>query len=304
VADGARAEIERRRFLQLAAAGAGGMALTGWGAAPAFAAPASATEVQFADLDGTPLHFWRFSERTAGRRVEQRTFASTGAFHDRLVRWVQDLRDVAWRFGGFGEMQRIVTAGIFVEKPGQHGLGQAMDLDQVQWANGSVTPYWREHESADPLVVRRYLALDAICRRHFRYVLDGRYNEAHADHLHMDFGGGAIRCDRASRSDTVFVQQVCNAHMDAGLAISGDWDRATNAAFTEAKRRLGVGGDPHTSASEWRWWLFRSASCGFADVDFTAPPADVVDPLRELVDHVGRETLKGVGELAERLGLL
>lgn len=292
--------IHRRTFLRAGAVGAGVVAL-GLTAPDAWAAPVSATERRFSDIDGTPLHYWRWNDGTVGRRTEHRRFSCSADFHDRLVVWIRDLRELASRFGGFRGMDRIVTAGLFVDKPGQHGLGQAFDLDQVRWANGAITPYAREHSSGDRLVVRRYLALDAVCRRHFRYVLDGRYNAAHADHLHMDFGGGAIRCDRSSRSDTVFVQQVLNAHQGAGLAINGSWDRPTQDAFDESRRRLGVGGDPFTSTADWRYWLLRAASCGFAGTDFVAPPPPIADPLRDFVDEVVRETQNG---LAELLGLL
>jgi hypothetical protein len=291
-------------LLQLGAVGASALVAGGRFAPGADAAPASATEARYADVDGTPLCFWRWSDGTAGQRVEQRSFASTAAFHERLVRWVRDLRDIAWRFGGWGGMQRIVTAGIFVDKPGQHGLGQAIDIDQVAWENGSITPYWLEHASPNRLVVRRYLALDAICRRHFRYVLDGEYNAAHRDHIHMDFEGGALHAHWDSRSDCVFTQQVLNAHMDAGLGITGRWDRPTLAALTESQKRLGVLGDPFNSVGVWRYWLFRSAACGFADTDFVAAPPDVVDPLQGVVEHVGRETWKGLARLSEQLGLI
>ena len=300
MADAPRGELDRRTFLRLGTAAAGAAAF-GLAAPHADAAPASATEARFDQIDGVPLHYWRWTDGTAGRRTQQRTFASTNEFHDRLVRWVRDLRDLSWWFGGFQGMHQIVTAGLFVAKPGHHGLGQAFDLDQVVWANGAITPYAREHASTDRRVVRRYLALDAVCRRHFRYVLDGRYNADHADHLHMDFAGGWLRCDRTSRSDTVFVQQVLNAHQGAGLPISGVWDGATQAAFEDSRRRLGVGGDPSADTVEWRHWLLRAAACGFADVDFAAAPPDIVDPLRDVVDHVLTETEKGLTEL---LGLL
>lgn len=242
-----------------------------------------ATEQRFNTLDGTPLHYWRWTDGTAGSRSEQRTFASTYQFHDRLVAWVRDLRALAEAHGGLRGMQRIVSAGAFVNKPGQHGLGQAFDLDEVRWANGAISPYRRHHAASDRAIVRRFLALDAVCRRHFRWVLDAGYNAAHSDHVHMDFGGGAPRCDKASRSDTAFVQMACNAHMGAGLRVDGLWGRATQAAFDESRRRLAVGGDPHRSSTDWRTWLGRAAACGFADTDFVAPPAPPPDPIGDLL---------------------
>jgi hypothetical protein len=294
--------IGRRAFLRLAATGSGAAVLglrgAGAGADPT---PPSATEASFAELDGTPLCYWRFSDGTAGRRIEQRTFSSTAAFHDRLLAWVRDLRELAWRYGGLHDLQRIVTAGLFVAKPGQHGLGQAMDLDQVVWANGAITPYHREHLSTDRGVLRRYLALDAVCRRHFRWVLDGRYNADHADHLHMDFAGGQLVLQRDSRSETVFVQQVVNSFQGSGLAIDGAWADRTEAAFNESKARLAVHGDPMADPLAWRDWLLKVAACGFADTDFAAPPIILPDPLGALLEPVVQPIQDGLLEL---LGLL
>ena len=305
--EAARGELSRRRLLGAAVAGIGAVAVGGL-RRPAWAAPASATEARFNHLDGVPLHYWRWNDGTAGRRTEHRTFASSAPFHQRLVVWKRDLADVANRFGGLYGMDRIVTAGTFVNKPGQHGLGQAFDLDQVRWTNGAVTPYWREHASGDRRTVRRYLAVDAICRRHFRWVLDGRYNAAHEDHLHVDFGGGTVKLDRTSRSETVFVQQVLNQHQGAGLAVDGKWGTRTQAGFDESCRRLGVQGAPWASGDAWRHWLFRAASCGFADLPFDAPPVDAADPLTRFLRELDRklEPLLGPVEdkLTEVLGLL
>lgn len=305
--DGARGQLSRRRLLGGAALGLAGVA-AGALRAPAWAAPASATEARFDHLDGVALHYWRFRDGTAGQRTERRTFASSRPFHERLLVWRRDLADVAQRFGGLVGMDRIVTAGLFVDKPGQHGLGQAIDVDQVRWANGAVTPYWREHASGNRTTVRRYLALDAVCRRHFRWVLDGRYNADHEDHLHLDFGGGTVLLDRTSRSETVFVQQVLNAHQGARLAVDGAWGPATQRAFDESLRRLGVAGLPWVSRDAWRFWLFRVAACGFADRGFDAPPSDRRDPLLELLRHLDRELDRLLGplddRLAEALGLL
>jgi hypothetical protein len=294
--------VGRRQFLRLAAVGSGAAALGLRGSgANAQPTPPSATERQFSDLDGTPLYYWRFTDGTAGRRLERRTFASTAVFHDRLISWVRDLRELAFRYGGLQGMERIVTAGLFVRKPGQHGLGQAMDLDQVVWANGAITPYHHEHASPDRVTVRRYLALDAVCRRHFRWVLNGHYNDAHADHLHMDFAGGTLVLQRDSRSETVFVQQVLNEFQGTALPIDGVWGARTQAAFDESRHRLGVEGDPMADPLPWRHWLLRVASCGFADASFGNPPLELPDPLGQLLEPVVGPVQDGLLEL---LGLL
>lgn len=289
--------IDRRRFLLGASAGLGSLALLGLTSAPAEAAPPSATERRYDHLDGVPLGYWRWKDGTAGRRVERRTFASTAVLHDRLVRFVKDLRDQSARYGGLVSMNLIVTAGTFVAKPGQHGLGAAFDLDQVRWANGAITPYRREHASPDLRTRRRYLALDAIARRHFHWVLDGGFNADHGDHLHLDLAGGRLVCDTTALSDTAFVQQVCNAFQGSRLPVDRVWGPATQRAFAESCRRLAISGDPTRNVDAYRMWLLRVAACGFADQPFSAAPAVSDDPLAGLIDPI----LSGVQKVAEDL---
>jgi hypothetical protein len=290
--------MDRRGFLRLAAVGAGSVALLGPGAGGADAAP---TEAGFDHLDGVPLGYWRWKDGTAGRRVERRTFYATHDFHRRLVVWVRDLKDVSLRYGGLVGMDRLVTAGTYVNKPLEHGKGMAFDLDQVRWSNGVVTPYAREHASANLATRRRYLAVDAVSRRHFHWVLDGGFNADHADHLHLDTAGGTLVCDRTARSDTAFVQQVVNAFQGGRLAVDGAWGPGTQQAFDESRRRLAIVGDPHTTPAVWQHWLLRVASCGFAGVAFSQAPAEQVDPIAALIDPI----LTPVRDaLLEVLGLL
>ena len=275
--------IDRRGFLRLAAVGAGSAAMWGVGAGGAGAAP---TERAFRHLDGVPLGYWRWKDGTAGRRVEQQTFYSTHDFHRRLVVWVRDLKDISSRYGGLVGMDRIVTAGTYVNKPLEHGKGMAFDLDQVRWSNGAVTPYAREHASTNLTTRRRYLAVDAVSRRHFHWVLDGGFNADHADHLHLDTAGGTLVCDRTARSDTAFVQQVVNAFQGGRLAVDGAWGPGTQQAFDESRRRLGVVGDPHATPAVWQHWLLRVASCGFAGVPFSQAPVEQVDPIADLIEPI------------------
>jgi hypothetical protein len=292
--------VDRRTFLRGAAVTGGAAVLWGAGSV-ARGAPPGATAARFDQLDGVPLYYWRFTDGTAGRRLERRTFASTVDFHQRLVLWVRDLKDLAARYGGLQGMDRIVTAGTFVDKPLEHGKGKAFDLDQVRWGSTAITPYYREHESPDRRVRRRYLALDAVCRRHFHWVLDGRYNADHADHLHLDTAGGALVWDPTARSDAAFVQQAVNAFDGAGIVVDGVYGPATRRAFDRSCRTLGVAGDPHTDPAVWRRWLLLVAACGFADVPFAEAPAERTDPIGELI----RPILAPVEDaLAELLGLL
>jgi len=218
--------------------------------------------ITFSTIDGTPVYYWRSSRPN----TTPRNWQCTQAFYDQLVNWIRDLRSSS---SGYGSVSYLVSAGFYVNKAGQHGAGTAMDLDHVQWSSGRVcTPLDRVHASTDAALRKRYLAVDAICRRRFRYVLDGWYNAAHADHIHSDFGGLPVRCVTGSSSDVKFVQAMCNNFRNAGLVVDGIWGPKTQTAFNGAKSALGITGDPHTSSAAWQSMLSGIASRGFANQNF------------------------------------
>ncbi|QKW08911.1 extensin family protein [Streptomyces sp. NA04227] len=266
------ARIDRRLFLGGVGAVAAG-AFVAQSATPAGAAdePVGALprEMQassalamrtFSKIDGTPVYYWRGDRGN----TTLRDWRCTEAFYDRLVLWIRDLRQLS-ADGGMGGVNFLVSAGFYVNKPGQHGAGTAMDLDLVEWAGGRRSAPLDGHHAGDRTQRRRYLAVDATCRRRFRYVLDGWYNSDHHDHIHSDFAGLPTTCETGSSSDTVFVQAMCNNFMGSGLAVDGIWGPRTTDAFQQAKSRLGITGDPHSSIDSWQNMLARIARHGFGD---------------------------------------
>jgi extensin-like protein len=224
--------------------------------APAVGALAMMT---FQNIDGTPVYYWRSNRGN----TTARNWQVTDAFHTALVAWIRDLRSLS---AGYGSISYIVSAGFYVDKEGQHGAGTAMDLDHVRWSGGNtISPLDQAHASSTAATRKRYLATEAVCRRRFRYVLDGWYNADHADHIHSDFGGMPVRVLKDSESDTKFVQATCNNFRAAGLAIDGIWGPNTQTAFTGLKSALAVTGDPHTSSSVWQGMLSKIATKGFAN---------------------------------------
>lgn len=218
--------------------------------------------ITFSTIDATPVYYWRSNRGN----TTPRNWQVTQEFYNQLVNWIRDLRSLS---AAYGSITYLVSAGFYVNKPGQHGAGTAMDLDHVRWSGGQVcTPLDRHHASGDAALRRRYLAVDAVCRRRFRYVLDGWYNAEHADHIHADFGGLPVRCVQGSSSDTKFVQAMCNNFRNAGLAVDGVWGPLTNSAFNAAKSALGITGDPHSSTSVWQAMLSAIARRGFANQTF------------------------------------
>jgi hypothetical protein len=92
--------------------------------------------------------------------------------------------------------------------------------------------------------------------RWFKQVLDGWYNAAHRDHMHLDDGGGAQVFNRSCRSDTVFIHAAANVMIDANLAIDGLYGPNTQAAFSIMRDRLGIPNRVSVEAAEYR------RSCG------------------------------------------
>ena len=224
----------------------------------------SPTETAFESIDGVPVYYAR-----ATGEPQPATWYCTSAFYDSLTAWVHSLKWMSGEFGGdrYGELRHLVSAGFFVNKPGEHGLGQAMDLDVVQWERRDCSPYEQDHEAGSRERRRLYLAVDASCRRFFRYVIDGFYDAAHQDHLHADFGGLPLVLQRGSSSDTNFVQAVCNEFLDAGLEVDGSWNAATEEAWQRSRELLQMRKDPTEDPEAWRNWLYRLAAHGLADED-------------------------------------
>ena len=115
-----------------------------------------------------------------------------------------------------------------------------------------LTPLDQHHASGTASLRKRYLAIDSVCRRRFRYVLDGWYNADHADHIHSDFGGLPVRCLTGSSSRHKFVQATCNNFRGSGLAVDGIWGPRPESAFNGLMSALGVTGDPHTTTSVYQ----------------------------------------------------
>ncbi|HEY6738408.1 MAG TPA: extensin family protein [Actinopolymorphaceae bacterium] len=225
-------------------------------------APLSPTEKAFSDIDGTPTMYIRDG---SGVR-KPATFRCTFAFYDALVAWVRRLRSLSAE-AGYSGLSFITSAGAYVNKPGQHGAGTAIDIDEIGWSDGKICrPIGLDWNSSNGALRKRYYALDATLRAHFRWSLDRTYNAAHHDHIHSDFGGLPVVLGTGSSSDVGWVQASLNELMGAGLAVDKIWGPLTQGAFDTSRQRLGVtSGNPHTTTSVYRAWLDAVARKGFAN---------------------------------------
>lgn len=216
----------------------------------------SATERAYRTIGGVTLRYVRISPAVSPYYAR-----STRELEEKLDRFSYNLAFAppAW----YGRLRWIGTAGAYVNKPGYHGLGRAFDLDIVQWRHAGCRPLRYHHVSSKLARRRRYIAVDALARRWFKYVLNGFYNAAHRDHLHFDTGGGALVFNPGYRSDTVFIQRAANVMIGANLVIDGIYGPLTDRAFYIMKRRADVPHRVSTSPRAYRRFLWRLAIQAF-----------------------------------------
>ena len=212
----------------------------------------SATERAYPTIGGVPLRYVRSSP-------DVRTYyaRSTSAFEEKLDNFSREVARVAPNW--YGQLQYFGTAGAYVNKPKYHGLGRAFDLDIVRWEHATCGPILGHHRYQRRAIQRRYIGVDALARRWFKYVLDGWYNAAHGDHMHLDDGGGALVFNTSYRSDTVFIQAAANAMFNSNLVVDGLYGSKTNKAFAIMKDRLGIPSRVSQEAAEYRKFLWRLA---------------------------------------------
>jgi hypothetical protein len=206
-------------------------------------------------LDGVPLFFERGLPHP-----QRRHFSFDPVFHDDCIAVIKSVRFRA--HPSYGKLKRITTAGTFVEKPGLHGSGRAMDHDRWTFEHVEIAPIEHEHEASTLAVRRRYWALAAIMRSHSAFLLHGHFNADHADHLHHD-NGGPFGFTTDSPATVKLVQAICrHIFANATVAIDGDYGPKSKAAVAAAMAKLELPGtifDP----SQFKRFLLRSGRLGF-----------------------------------------
>ncbi len=132
----------------------------------------------------------------------------------------------------------ILTGGLLVNKPGEHGAGRAADIDGLWWsdtdkflATDAPSDWWR------------YLRIEASLRKAFGTVLNYDYNAGHRDHWHCDLGGSTAW--RAADSQTLFARRALNEIWGESLPISRGWDATAQAAAVRAGYDFNADGWDH-----------------------------------------------------------
>jgi len=181
---------------------------------------------------GVPLMYDR-SDAGYGVPVEGVRFKGTQKLYDALEGVGRDLKQIGW----WEYIESVLTAGLYVKKPGGHGDGTDIDIDGVVLKPNPLEPdqtiriltyksadtdfYWNEsmkawfHRGFLPDRIKTRLA--CLFSLRFPIVLTAGYNAAHEDHIHMSIAGEVGW--RGSRSQVVLVQETLNAWFDAGLVV-------------------------------------------------------------------------------------
>lgn len=96
-----------------------------------------------------------------------------------------------------------------------------------------------------------------------RYTLDGYYNAAHEDHIHVDVSTG-VQFSQSSTADTSFLQAACNAFAGTSIAVDGQYGPNTQGAYEALMQRAGLSGNIWDSPDLYKSLLRKLAEAGAA----------------------------------------
>ena len=171
-------------------------------------------------------------------------FKDTSKLSDALTAIRRDLEQIGW----WDYIESVLTAGLWVDKKGAHGDGEAWDFDGVVLrpnplvndqkilvyrAGVSRWGFKNSNYEIQSLPDRIKTRIACLLSLRFGVVLtagykskDGKYH--HEDHIHCDLSR-TVKW-RGSRSQVVCLQETLNAWFNAGLVVDGvlgrkTWDR-------------------------------------------------------------------------------
>jgi len=202
--------------------------------------------VKFDSIAGVPLHYDRQGHRDYGTRGVPATFEADRDF----VRKLDQSFDHLWGLLGVAEV--ITTAGFYVDKPGWHRKGKAMDLDGIFWPDRE---FVAGKFTEQPVL---YLAVESCLRLHNGTILDYFYNKYHRDHFHIQDDGRG-RFSYASASQTCYLQAVLNFIYGEELGIDGVFGPITREATLRAFDALEIGDCTNVPGEKWSDFLLQTA---------------------------------------------
>jgi hypothetical protein len=216
--------------------------------------PVDRADLQARTRLGSAAYVYEVTGRPATYYVEP-------AFGDRLDAWLALHRQYT---GQRSDAVRSYGAWVRGRPSSWHSSGQAFDLARLR-ADGKdiVSLRYDQWRDAPATELRRRLAAywrtAAGLHHEFADVLTYLYDDAHANHIHVDtgrFGPERPRLIRRSRVQAQAVQAMCR-HVwgRTDVEITGDWDDATRSATTEILERAGGPGELEESREAWQAFM-------------------------------------------------
>ncbi|WP_392507129.1 extensin family protein [Naumannella halotolerans] len=190
-----------------------------------------------------------------------------GGFADQLDEWLGFFIENS----GLPRPDRIRHFGTWVDGSGSdnctswHNSGRAIDFTRFAAGDDEFVSLrydqWRDRDDLEQ-IRRRYWATAASLCRHFSYVVTYLYNDAHANHIHIDngFSGSSMAWfSSGSQTQVQAAQAICTYLFDVEVEITGSWDRATRRATDQVLEQIGVGG---SLTDDGAWTEFTGAATG------------------------------------------
>jgi Uncharacterized protein conserved in bacteria len=204
---------------------------------------------------GVPVHYDRLdSPFHYGSRGKASTFHCKTDFEPLLDNAFRDI----WLYTGLGKAEVITSAGAYVDKPGQHGQGRALDIDGIFWSNKTFVTLHAGWQGQDR---NFYFGIEAVLRMHFGVVLDYEYNRPHRDHFHVD-DSQSLAFRKTSVSKVRSLQGMLNHVWGKNVDEDGDWGNQTAGAVSEVLVVAGLQG-PITNQDQWLQLMKKTAERAF-----------------------------------------
>ncbi len=159
----------------------------------------------------------------------------------------------------------VLTGGCYVDKPGQHGKGNACDFDGFLTMDDEVILYKdgikHEVEGYRIRSMSRKLASRIACAisLHAGVVITEHYNSRHEDHIHFDIGREVKWHGGRSRSQNVVTQAALKLWHDKSVKIDGKIGSQTRNAMMVC---LGKPSSDNWKITNSRWKTFLDKVAG------------------------------------------
>lgn len=236
-------------------------------------------------INNIPLHYARLVNHPYGTRGEQRHFSIDTNFLEVL----KAAFDEVFSNCPLGKPEVVTTAGIFVNKPGQHGHGTAFDLDAI---------FWKDHTLVTKNFIHQkelYLGVESFLRKHFGIVLNYLY-DSHEDHWHVDTSV-VVDYQESSKSETLYLQMVLKYIYGKPVIIDGLSGPQTRGFTNDVFNRLHIN-TPITTKVNYLKFLDITGKVAFKLSEEKISPLQLLENLETVIDglptankHIVREAL-------------